>query len=79
MTLKEQEQELFKKYQGGDEAAKKELLRSLAPVINSQVGKFSGSGLPQVALTLEAQRLTLGALKTYDPKQLRAETKNVAN
>ncbi len=72
--LKQYEQDLFKKYQAGTPGAKRDLLKSLAPVINSQAGRFSGSGLPDIAVKLEGQRLALEAFKTYDPSKSQLNT-----
>jgi len=78
-SIRDYEQELYKKYQSGDDSAKMELLKSLAPIINSQVNRFATSGLPTTAIRLEAQKLTIGALKTYDPAQAQLSTHVVNN
>lgn len=66
-TTKERELELWKRYKTGDNRALIELLESLAPLIHGQVGKFAGVGLPRVSIEMEAKRLTIQALDTYDP------------
>ncbi len=67
-TRKEQEKELLYSYMDtGDKQKKKELVSSLTPLIRSQVGKYTNSGLPYQALELEGKRLTGEAIETYDP------------
>lgn len=66
--------QLFQTYQSGDDKAKYELLNSLGPVIQGQVNKYRGSGLPDVALKLEARRLASKAIDTYDPNQAQLNT-----
>lgn len=67
---KEKELEYWKEYkQGGDTKAKKKLIKSLTPLIRSQVNKFSNSGLPLPALELEGKRLAGIALDSYEPQK----------
>ena len=68
MTTKERELELWKKYKAGNKQALIQLLDSLAPLIHGQVGKYAGVGLPRVSIEMEAKRLTIQALDSYDPK-----------
>lgn len=66
-TRKEEEFELFKKYKKEDDKqAKKQLVKSLTPLIRSQVGKYKASGVPYEALELEGKRLASKAIDTYD-------------
>lgn len=74
MNIKDREMELFVRYQNGDEEAKRELLGSLKPLINSQVQKYQNSGLPVSAISLEGQRLALKAISTYDPTKAQLNT-----
>ena len=67
-TLKEQEKTLFDAYKLGDNKAKAELLTSLNPLVYQQVNKYKGSGLPDMALKLEARRLTSKAIDSYNPE-----------
>ena len=67
MTTKERELELWKKYKAGSRQALIQLLDSLAPLIHGQVGKYAGVGLPRVSIEMEAKRLTIQALDSYDP------------
>lgn len=68
MGVREEEFKLFEKYKKeNDKGAKKELIKSLTPLIRSQVGKYKASGLPYDALELEGRRLASQALDTYDP------------
>tara|TARA_Y100000310_G_C20585684_1_gene765289 strand:- start:619 stop:1275 length:657 start_codon:yes stop_codon:yes gene_type:complete len=50
------------------------LLESLAPLIQSQVGKFAGVGLPRASIEMEAKRLTILALDSYDPAKAQMNT-----
>jgi len=80
MTLKEQEMELFNKFKNKqDKQAKKQLLHSLAPLINMQVNKYTNSGLPKLAIELEGMRLAGNALGTYDPSRSQLNTHIVNN
>jgi DNA-directed RNA polymerase sigma subunit (sigma70/sigma32) len=67
-TIKEQEKELLSSYMStGNKEKKRELVSSLTPLIRSQVGKYTNSGLPYQALELEGKRLTSEAIESYDP------------
>lgn len=43
------------------------IFKNMAGLINSNVNKWSQRRIPRVALKTEAEKLTLQALKTYDP------------
>lgn len=73
-SLKNKEIELFNRYKAGDQQAKMELVTSLTPLIISQTNKFAGSGLPQIAVKLEGQKLALQAIDTYDPTKSQLNT-----
>ena len=73
-TLKEKERTLYEAYRSGDNKAKAELLTSLNPLVFQQVNKFKGSGLPDMALKLEARRLTSNAIDNYDPSRSQLNT-----
>lgn len=78
-TIKQKELELYQRYKKGDLEAKKELIKSFDPLINSQVQKFSNSGLPVIALKNEARNLVSQAIDTYNPNmgtQLNTHTVN---
>ncbi len=64
---KKQELELWKRWKNGDDSAKNALVKSLTPLLSSQVNRFVASGLPKVALDTESKRLAIEAFKTYDP------------
>ncbi|MBC8409958.1 MAG: hypothetical protein H8E12_14735 [Rhodobacteraceae bacterium] len=66
-TLKQQELALWRQYKAGDKTVLPQLLVSLAPVIQGQVNKFAGVGLPRISIELEAKRLTIQALNSYNP------------
>lgn len=74
-SLKNKEIDLYLKYKtGNDLNAKKELLHSLAPLINGQVNKYTNSGLPKLSIELEGLRLAGHALDTYDPNKSQLNT-----
>jgi len=79
MNIKEKELELYNQYKSGSNMAKKKLLTSLKPIIQYQVNKFNGSGLPVIALKLEGRRLADHAIDTYDPKKAQLNTHVVNN
>jgi len=66
---KQKELELWKRWKDGDEKARNELLKSLTPLLTSQVNRFTASGLPESSIKTESRRLALEAFKTYDPSK----------
>lgn len=77
---KDYEIELFNKFkENNDLEAKKELLKSLTPLITSQANKFINSGLPPLAIKLEGIRLSSGAIDTYDPSKAQLNTHIINN
>ena len=73
-TLKQKELELFNQYRSGDNEARTKLLTSLKPLIRGQANKFTNSGLPPMAIELEAHRLASDSLNTYDPSKAQLNT-----
>lgn len=72
---KDTELDFWQKYKKeGDKDAKKKLIKSLTPLIKSQVNKFSNSGLPIPALELEGKRLAAIAIESYDPDKAALNT-----
>lgn len=72
---KDREFDLYTRYKNkNDLNAKKELLHSLAPLINGQVNKYINSGLPKLSIELEGLRLAGNALDTYDPNKAQLNT-----
>jgi len=57
--MKEQELKLWQDYRSGNIEARTQLIKSLEPLIQGQVNKFAGSGLPQTAIKLEGIKLTV--------------------
>lgn len=45
----------------------KPLLAAYQPLVNREVDRWSGSGLPRVALEAQAKKLVIGAFRTFDP------------
>jgi len=74
-----QELELWTRYKAGDEEAKKELIYSLKPLINSQVNRYKGSGLPLISIELEGIDIASNALDTYEPSKSQLNTHVVNN
>mgnify|MGYP000874197948 CR=1 FL=1 len=70
---------LWQQYKNGDSSVKKTLIRSLEPVIKSQVNRFRNSGLPIPALELEGKRLAGIAIDSYDPTQSQLNTHVINN
>ena len=73
------ELELWNRYKSGDNEAKKELIFSLKPLINSQVNKYRGSGLPPISIELEGIDIASNAIDTYDPSRSQLNTHVVNN
>lgn len=68
LSRKDQEKILLDDYmKTKDREKRRELIFSLTPLIRSQVGKYTNSGLPYQALELEGKRLTSEAIDSYDP------------
>lgn len=75
MTRKEKEFKLWKQWkEDDDEQARDELLRSLAPLLNDKVNKFTKSPIPNNALRTKARNLALKAFETYDPDKAQLNT-----
>jgi len=66
---KTKELSLWKDYRKGDFKARAKLLRSLNPLIQRSVNKYTNSGLPREALETEARTLAAGAFESYDPSK----------
>lgn len=64
--------------QAGDKASLGALIKSLHPIIYSEVRRVSGT-LPESALSAEAKRWTIKALQTYDPSKGVAVSTHVMN
>jgi len=60
-------------WQAWDQDRRTERLRPLlaahATLIDHEIGRWAGSGLPPVALRAEARRLTLNAYRSFDPSK----------
>ena len=67
MDIKQQELELWKSYKAGNKQALQSLLLSLNPLIQGQVNKFAGVGLPRIAIEMEAKSLAIQAFDSYNP------------
>jgi len=50
------------------------LMTAYQPLMSREVGRWSGSGLPDVALRAEARRLARKAFETYDPQKAELST-----
>lgn len=50
------------------------LLTSFAPLIDHEVHRYSGSGLPRLVLEAEAKRLAVGAFHSYQPAKAQLQT-----
>ncbi len=79
MSTKLKELELWQQYKEGDKPALGQLLRSMRPLIQSNLNKFDGVPIPKSALEVEARKLTINALDTYDPSKGAAMNTHVVN
>ena len=66
---KQEELELWKRWKAGDTKAQNDLIRSMQPLLSSQVNRFVKSGLPKSSIDTESKRLAMEAFKTYDPEK----------
>lgn len=71
---KAKELKLWEDYKGGNIGARKELLRSLDPLLKKNVNKYANSGLPRESLETEARFLTAKAFESYDPSKAQLNT-----
>lgn len=58
---------IYKKYQSGDKGAYGDAFKTYEPLINSAVTQYKGTGLPEDALRMEAKKIIMASLKTYNP------------
>lgn len=77
IDTKQYELGLWNQWKAGDESAKSALIKSMDPLLQKQVNKYVNSGLPRPALEVEAKKLTLEAMKTYDPSKAALGTHTV--
>ncbi len=66
---KQRELDLWKQYKSGNATAGGELVKSLDPLIQHQVDRFSGAPLPRTAIEAEARRLAMRSFEDYDPNK----------
>jgi DNA-directed RNA polymerase sigma subunit (sigma70/sigma32) len=75
---KQHELELWEKWKNtGESQYKRDLIKSMKPLLVSQANKYAGSGLPKESIETEANRLAIEAFKTYDPKKSALNTHTV--
>lgn len=66
-TYRDKDRELFDSWKAtGDKRHLGQLIDQLSPIIYKEVNRASGS-LPTAALSAEAKKWTINAIKTYDP------------
>jgi DNA-directed RNA polymerase specialized sigma subunit len=76
---KEKDVELWREYMRNPSSTTlSPLMRALQPVINSEVNRWAGN-VPRPVLEMEAKKLTLDAIKTYDPNKGTALSTHVHN
>lgn len=79
IDYKQRDLDLYNKWkQGKDKKALAELMKSLHPIIYSEVRRQSHT-LPESALSAEAKYWTIRALETYDPSKNVAVSTHVMN
>lgn len=66
---KEQELELWQRYRGGDNTVVGPLVKSLEPLIQHSVDRFSKAPLPRSAIEAEARRLTVRSFQDFNPEK----------
>ncbi|MBC8436695.1 hypothetical protein H8D85_00060 [bacterium] len=64
---KAEELQLWRQYKAGDKQALQLLLKSLNPLIQNQVNKFAGVGLPRISIEMEAKSLAIQSFDSYNP------------
>ena len=75
MELKEQELAMWSEWKlSSSPKLQGKLIKSLDPLIQGQVNKYTRSNIPRPALEAHARELTAGAFKTYDPSKSQLNT-----
>lgn len=71
---KQEELDLWKAWSNGSKAAQNKLIKSLDPLLQSQINKYQHPSIPRSALEAESRKLALDAFKTYDPARAQLST-----
>ncbi len=71
---KEEELKLWGDWKLGNKAAQNKLIKSLDPLLQSQINRYQHPSIPRSALEAEARKLALEAFKTYDPSKAQLGT-----
>ena len=69
-----EELQLWKDWKIGSKTAQNKLIKSLDPLLQSQINRYSHPSIPRSALEAEARKLALEAFKTYDPSKAQLGT-----
>lgn len=71
---KEEELKLWGDWKLGSKVAQNKLIKSLDPLLQSQINRYQHPSIPRSALEAEARKLALEAFKTYDPSKAQLGT-----
>jgi DNA-directed RNA polymerase sigma subunit (sigma70/sigma32) len=71
---KPEELELWKDWKLGSRVAQNKLIKSLDPLLQSQINRYQHPSIPRSALEAEARKLAIEAFKTYDPSKAQLGT-----
>jgi len=71
---KQEELDLWKSWSHGSHTAQNKLIKSLDPLLQSQINKYQHPNIPRSALEAESRRLAIEAFKTYDPSKAQLGT-----
>jgi len=74
LKQKENELSLWKDWKQGSKVAQNKLIKSLDPLLQSQINRYQHPNIPRSALEAEARKLALEAFKTYDPSKYQLGT-----
>jgi DNA-directed RNA polymerase specialized sigma subunit len=61
--------DIYTRYKQGDKTVVGDLFKQYQPMISGSVGQYAQTGLSPSALDLEAKKLIINSLKTYDPSK----------
>jgi DNA-directed RNA polymerase sigma subunit (sigma70/sigma32) len=71
---KSEELKLWEDWKVGSKVAQNKLIKSLDPLLQSQINRYQHPSIPRSALEAESRKLALEAFKTYDPTKAQLGT-----
>jgi len=69
-----EELKLWEDWKVGSKVAQNKLIKSLDPLLQSQINRYQHPSIPRSALEAESRKLALEAFKTYDPTKAQLGT-----